>query len=613
MTDTRTMNESSSKSGSAALRVAPNALAPIFCAYEADRRAIRLTGRSLSDLEIDPADGKIRPLLEILRRELRSRHGIALINYSFAGGLDWDRGRMESEADQRTIEGALRAHGLFEVQHDRDQLVQVIQGVSRMSRASHSNLAWANGRPMMFAFHFLFGEHVVPDHTRGGSPSASRLAVIELAVQTAESLALRASGNFLIISAREGLLDPRVDAALHRVHLPQPDETAKAGFDEAVMILYPDTRVEKGLTPSVIAHLTLNTPNAPIEGVLRASRNTGNPVSAADLARERSRAVAELSEGTLRVLDTEAVEHLDFAGRNVRVPMNILLDVAAALRRGDTATPRALVLAGPPGTGKSLVAQLVALHAGVAAFDGENPKGSLVGETERRANLLIRLQREWAPNTIRHDEITESLPMQRQEFNGDNGTTNAWIAILLTSLADETLRGRSLVIGTTNCPWRMGEAQRSRTEFLPFLFPLREDFAEIVVAVTRNFHRGIELDSSDARIREAGEAFYSKGAGPRAIVQALNRVLIRRGGLGPADALFAARDYCGATDLDSVIYSDLWAIAVTESRSYLPWADDPASYPFPPHLAGIVDPRSGDIDRKALGSAIERLRPHANV
>ena len=55
------------------------------------------------------------------------------------------------------------------------------------------------------------------------------------------------------------------------------------------------------------------------------------------------------------------------------------------------------------------------------------------------------------------------------------------------------------------------------------------------------------------------------------------------------------------------------AIKATTSRSFLPWSAKPADYAFPPHLEGIVDPQTGDIDEHALSKRIEELRPHANV
>ena len=78
-----------------------NPIEPIFRAYIEGHSAILLTGRSLYDLTADDA-GKLRPLMETLRRECRTTHGMLLISYSMAGGLDSDS-RVEDERDRRTI------------------------------------------------------------------------------------------------------------------------------------------------------------------------------------------------------------------------------------------------------------------------------------------------------------------------------------------------------------------------------------------------------------------------------------------------------------------------------------------------------------------------------
>ena len=66
-------------------------------------------------------------------------------------------------------------------------------------------------------------------------------------------------------------------------------------------------------------------------------------------------------------------------------------------------------------------------------------------------------------------------------------------------------------------------------------------------------------------------------------------------------------------DRDSAIYSDLWAVSACTSKSYFPWADCLNSYPFPPHLQGLVDPQTGDIDRVELQLRIQKYKSHANV
>jgi hypothetical protein len=241
-----------------------------------------------------------------------------------------------------------------------------------------------------------------------------------------------------------------------------------------------------------------------------------------------------------------------------------------------------------------------------------SPKGGIVGETERKCRLQYTALREWTPNVAFIDEITEAMPLQRSDFDGDSGASRAVAAAMLTALSDESRRGRSLIIATTNCPWRMGAAMRSRFTLIPVLHPLCEDYPAIILAIARRTS-GTTLDQADKGIGLAADLFYQKGANPRHIRAALSNALLLHGELNPETVLFAAHDLCASQDMASAIYSDLWAIKACSSRSFLPWSEKPAAYALPTHLRGIVDPASGEVNQGELEKSLEALRPHANL
>ena len=315
---------------------------------------------------------------------------------------------------------------------------------------------------------------------------------------------------------------------------------------------------------------------------MRASHRAGRPIATADLIAQKNRDVEEISEHTLAVLDTFRVDALDLQGRNI------------------------------PGTGKTDLAILTAAEAQVSAYSMHSPKGGIVGETERKCRLQYTALREWTPNVAFIDEITEAMPLQRSDFDGDSGASRAVAAAMLTALSDESRRGRSLIIATTNCPWRMGAAMRSRFTLIPVLHPLCEDYPAIILAIARRTS-GTTLDPADKRIGLAADLFYQKGANPRHIRAALSNALLLHGELNPETVLFAAHDLCASQDMDSAIYSDLWAIKACSSRSFLPWSEEPAAYALPAHLRGIVDPASGEVNQGELEKSLEALRPHANL
>jgi hypothetical protein len=187
------------------------------------------------------------------------------------------------------------------------------------------------------------------------------------------------------------------------------------------------------------------------------------------------------------------------------------------------------------------------------------------------------------------------------------------MAELLTALSDETRRGRSLLVATTNVPWRMGAAMRSRFTIIPVLQPVASDIPGIIVAIAHRISPASAISPSDGTIREAAEMFYAKGANARHIRAALSNALLLQGGLDANAVLFAARDLSASTDSASAVYADLWAIRMCTSKSFLPWSEDPQSYPYPSYLVGVVDPATGDINQQELTRRIEEMKPYANV
>lgn len=590
-----------------------NAVQPILNAYAEGQSALLLSGRSLYDFVAD--DGRIRPLFELLRRVLFREYGMVFISYSLATGLNWFESWIAEESDRQTIRHLLRNNNLLDLPKTENEVVAIVRGVVSLSRTNIENLRWKDGRPMRFAVCFEFSEHLAPGSLANGTQTDAQLIVSELVHITSQSLALRNSGNLIIFHGRDTLVDELVCSALKKVHLPQPDKAEKEDFLTTAFDLYNEASFEDGLTPEAVVSLTLNTPNRGIENLLRASHRGKRLLTAKEISEQKNRDVEQLSEGTLTPLDTASVQNARLVGKNVEKPQAILMRLADCLLKGDSSMPANVLLAGAPGTAKTDLSKLVAYLGKAPAYEMISPKGSLVGETERKARLQQQVLKEWTPNVAFCDEISEALPLERGEFDGDSGASRAVTATLLTALSDENRRGKSLLIATTNRPWAMGAAMRSRFTVIPVLFPLREDFPSIIVATVQRIAPNSQLDIADGKILEAAKIFYQKGANPRHLRSALSNALLLSGKnvFEPNDILFAAHDLCATTDFASTVYADLWAIKGCTSRSFLPWNDAPNGYNFPEYLKGIVNGQTGDINETELNKRITELKPNVNV
>ena len=575
------------------------------------RPAICLTGRSLDELALAEND-KIRPIREIIRRHARENLNMVVITFSFARGLDWGRIDITNSSDQKTIEAILRECKLHDLPTDEHEFTTFIRGITLLLvRSSAEGVKWVNGHAMKFLVLIEFAEHKFPC-LQNGTQTREQLMAIESLNLTSQNLAMRKSGNLLMVHGREGMIDELSISGLHHVRLPQTTKQEIIDALPALRLAYPKADFDGGLDDRAIANLVSGTPLRILEGEMRASQYSSKKITAKELTAAKEQSIIALSEETLSILNTDRVKGVALQGINIQVPFQAAQKFAQGLKDTNSSMPANIIFVGAPGTAKTDLSLKIGSEADAPAFEMHSPKGSLVGETERKMRLMKQILSGFSPHIIFIDEITEMLPLQRSDFDGDSGASKSVTAGLLSILSDESRRGHSLLIGTTNCPWRIGAAMQSRFVFIPVLHPLEIDFPAILVE-TANRVANIKFDMQEPLIQRAAKVFFAKGANARHIRGAIAQASLLITPLTPQAILFAAEDFCASSDRASAIYADLCAIQICSYRSFLPWSNDPANYPFPDHLKMIVNPLTGDINHQALKDEIEKYKSDANV
>ena len=130
------------------------------------------------------------------------------------------------------------------------------------------------------------------------------------------------------------------------------------------------------------------------------------------------------------------------------------------------ASPRAqgAILAGPPGTGKSLLARAVAGECGahIEIVSGPSLLSKWVGETEAALRVIFERAREHAPAIVLFDEI-DCLGMSRA--TADAHHQKSMVTQLLTLLDGLEERGQVFVLATTNRPEDIDSALRRPGRF----------------------------------------------------------------------------------------------------------------------------------------------------
>ncbi len=583
----------------------------IFEPYELEgRSSMILTGRSIYDFECRE-DGTISTLVRMMSEYAKSLH-LAMVRYSLADGLVVPYS-LYDKADGDTIKKVLSANGIINSKcmsgdcKASQELVDILRGISRMSSASNSDISWQDGQQMKFVFLFEFTSDIMPV-----ANSVNQLVARELIYQLVFSRSFLDNGNMLVLSdVVEGKMDTQIQGLVYNKFLPYPNYEEKLVFLKGLHCKYPNAKYAPELNDQLIANLSSSTPNRGLDLIFRASHISGLPIEVTGLIEQKSKDVQTISEETITMLDTTRVKDVNLKGKNVHVPMSFLKEQAIGLRNRDKSIHSNILLMGAPGTGKTDMAIITAQWAAVPIYQLNSPKAGIVGETERRAALQTRIFSSTTPSLGFIDEITEAMPMQRIN-NLDSGASDAVMQSLLNTLSDNSRDGKSLLIATTNCGYKIGSAMRDRFVIVPVIMPSVADFPAIICSIARQVS-GLDFNEQDFDIQEAAKVFYEKHIMPRRIRAAL-KLVCRDGRLTTKAILEAALD---ANPLDeaswlSAVYADLCAISLTVSRRLLPWYGCENSYPYPTYIKDILDEKC-EVDPVKLNNEINRLKPYVNV
>jgi len=124
----------------------------------------------------------------------------------------------------------------------------------------------------------------------------------------------------------------------------------------------------------------------------------------------------------------------------------------ASYERLGVEPPRGILLYGPPGCGKTLLAKAVATESGAnfIAIKGPEILSKWVGESEKAIREIFRKARQVAPAIIFFDEIDSIAPLRG--FSGDSYVSERVVSQLLTEMDSIEKIKNVVVIAATNRP-----------------------------------------------------------------------------------------------------------------------------------------------------------------
>ncbi|HYU43628.1 MAG TPA: ATP-binding protein [Vicinamibacteria bacterium] len=266
------------------------------------------------------------------------------------------------------------------------------------------------------------------------------------------------------------------------VAVPRPDVDARADFARDLQRRIPE--VTWGLSAEELAAQTGGLSLVQIEDIVQRARGGGSALTRESIVERKIDLLRQEYGDVLEILSPrhglDAVGGLDHATRELR-------EVADIMRRGLTsAAPLGIILMGPPGTGKTYLAECFAKECGMLCVRFRPLRGMYVGQSERNQEKAFAAIRALAPVVVIVDESDQAEGGNRDSGGGDSGVAERMRASSFNFWADNALRGRVLRIDSTNRVDLIDSAMRrsGRTDIkIPILMPdevARKQIFEVV-------------------------------------------------------------------------------------------------------------------------------------
>lgn len=143
---------------------------------------------------------------------------------------------------------------------------------------------------------------------------------------------------------------------------------------------------------------------------------------------------------------------LENVKKDLHEAVELPLEDPGAFTRLGIRPPKGVLLFGPPGTGKTMIARALASesHANFISIKGPEIMSKWVGESEKAVRQIFKKAKQVSPSIVFLDEIDAIAPRRGSQY--DSGVTERIVNQLLTSMDGLEDLGNVFVMAATNRP-----------------------------------------------------------------------------------------------------------------------------------------------------------------
>ena len=318
-----------------------------------------------------------------------------------------------------------------------------------------------------------YAETIVPAVDLGSMGEPDRAALVTL-LRWARQAELVEQGHLVVLTTGNlADLNPNLLLSRHGaqiIEVPPPDRDARLHFIDHLLS---QGKYHLSLSSQELANLAAGLSLRVLHTLLRQS--LGQPLTMEmvrrkkkDLLRQELVGLVEVIEPRFGLADIGGLEPIK----------EYFAQIVAAIQADEVRlVPRGITMMGPPGVGKTALAEALARDCGFNFVKLLNPRTKWVGESERNFFKALNTLRSLTPVVVVEDEADQS-EHSRDEYSGDTGVSNRLRQMRFEFVGDPAIQGKVLWIRITNRPDRLDKADlRSgrSSERIPFFMP---DFTE---------------------------------------------------------------------------------------------------------------------------------------